>query len=150
MILWFYNIWSLSWVTFCDSCAQGIIWSSSSLKIASIFQKKAQKANPKTTNAKCKEKSDLVIYLAAIFAVSIVTLNLLLTLSFAFSTEISKLPFPLPPLRTRGPLQILPVVVNCKLSMFELREVLLRMNYCETVVLIHCVTRRICFTRFFT
>lgn len=51
---------------------------------------------------KCKEKSDLVIYLAAIFDVSIVTLNLLLILSFAFSTEISKLPSPLSPLRTRG------------------------------------------------
>lgn len=95
---------------------------------------------------KCKEKSDLVIYLAAIFDVSIVTLNLLLILSFAFSTEISKLPSLLSPLRTRGPLQILPVVVNYKLSMFKLREVLLRMNYCETFVLIHCVTQRICFT----
>lgn len=40
---------------------------------------------------KCK---DLVIHLVAIFDVSVVALNLFLILSFAFSTEVSKL---LPP-----------------------------------------------------
>lgn len=90
-----------------------------------------------------KEKTDLVIYLVAIF---VVALNLFLILSFAFSTEVSKLPSPLSPLRKRGPLQIPPVDVIRKPSMVKLREVSLRMNYHETFVLVPRVTWGMYFT----
>lgn len=50
--------------------------------------------------------------------------------SFAFSTEVSKLPSLMLALRKRD-LCKSSVVMNCKLSMFELREVFLIMNYHE-------------------
>lgn len=56
------------------------------------------------------------------FCVIVVAFNLFFILNFAFSTEISKLPSTLSPLRKRGSLQILPVVVICKLRVFELRK----------------------------
>lgn len=89
---------------------------------------------------KCKEKNWPFDNLVTIFDVSIVALNLFLIPRFAFSTEVSRLPSPLLPLSKREPLQILPVVVICKLSMFELGEVLLRINHHETFVLVHHVT----------
>lgn len=49
---------------------------------------------------KSKIKTDLMIYLVAIFSVSVVC-QLIPYVSFAFSSKLSKLPSPLLPLRKR-------------------------------------------------
>lgn len=79
-----------------------------------------------------------MIYLVAVFYVSVVAVNLFLMWALPSAQKSPNYLLPVATKENRA-LQILSVVMNCKLSMFELREVFLIMNYHEKFVLVYQV-----------
>lgn len=79
-----------------------------------------------------------MIYLVAVFNVSVVAVNLFLMWALPSARKSQNCLLPVATEEKRA-LQILSVVMKCKLSMFELREAFLIMNYHEKFVLVYQV-----------
>lgn len=115
-----HNIWSLSWAASCESlCLRKFIFIISTDSFY-LSEESTKPLNPKATNAKMQRENRPCDIPDGLFLCQCCGSQHILHPELC--TEVSKLPFTLSPLRKRGSLQILPVVVIHKLSVFELKQ----------------------------